>query len=88
VEFSITKDDVFLPKVCPVLGIPLEVGTGNGPIGTSPTLDRIVPDKGYVPGNVAVISHRANTLKSDGTPEELLAVAAWVRDQINQQEKK
>lgn len=42
------------------------------------SLDRIVPSLGYVPGNVAVISHRANRIKSDATADELRAVADWL----------
>jgi hypothetical protein len=43
----------------------------------SATVDRIWPARGYVRGNIIVISHRANTLKSDATPTELRAVAKW-----------
>jgi hypothetical protein len=43
----------------------------------SPSLDRIDNTKGYVPGNVWVISWRANDLKRNATLEELkLLVAA------------
>ena len=42
----------------------------KGTSPASPSLDQIVPGLGYVKGNVQVISHRANTLKSDGTLEE------------------
>jgi hypothetical protein len=44
----------------------------------SPSLDRIKPELGYVPGNIQVISARANVMKNDATPEELLAFANWV----------
>ena len=73
--FNITLDDIIVPLVCPVLGIPLfiEPGTGtNRP--NSPSLDKIYPDKGYTKGNVRVISTRANLLKSDGTLEEMRKV--------------
>ena len=43
-------------------------------IDNSPNLDRIFPKKGYVPGNVRVISQRANRIKSDATVEEMRAV--------------
>jgi hypothetical protein len=33
---------------------------------------------GYVKGNVAVISHRANAIKNNATAEELQMVARWV----------
>ena len=46
----------------------------------SPTLDRIVPSLGYVPGNVVVISHKANSIKSNATAAEIRAVADWLDD--------
>ena len=41
----------------------------------SPALDRIVPEKGYVIGNVEIISSKANNVKSLGTSEDLYRVA-------------
>lgn len=80
VPFEITKDDIVVPEFCPVLGIKLERGRGaRGYIDSSPSLDRIVPELGYVPGNVAVISMRANRIKNDATAEELAAVLAFVK---------
>jgi hypothetical protein len=70
--FDITEEDIEIPKVCPVLGIPLfrNIGKG-GPGWNSPSIDRIDPSKGYVKDNVRVISHRANTLKNNASLEEL-----------------
>jgi hypothetical protein len=72
-EFSITKDDVPMPKVCPILGIPLFSAEGYAK-DNSPSIDRIDSTKGYVPGNVMIISFRANTLKNDATRDELQRV--------------
>ena len=63
-EFSIELSDVTVPTTCPVLGTPM----------ASPSLDRIDSSKGYVKGNVRVISKRANMLKNDATIEELTLV--------------
>jgi hypothetical protein len=60
-EFTITKEDIVIPDICPLLGTPMK----------SPSLDRIDSSKGYVKGNVWVISNRANTLKNDATLTEL-----------------
>lgn len=76
VPFGIRVEDIFVPEICPVLGIALKVHEGKGSWANSPSLDRIFPDKGYVKGNVRVISHRANTLKSDASIEELRLVLA------------
>lgn len=78
IPFTITLADVVIPENCPVLGIKLVVGEGR--VGrASPTLDKIKPALGYVPGNVHVISHRANTIKSDATIDEIESVARYFR---------
>ncbi|SRR6266478_2912353 len=81
VPFSITHEDIVIPEFCPVLGIKLERGKGKL-TDNSPTLDRIDPQKGYVVGNIAVISHRANRLKSDGTVAEHEKVTSWLKNQF------
>src|SRR5579872_4324273 len=78
--FNIKPSDIVVPEVCPLLGIKLrpgDAGRGNHHAG-SPTLDRIIPDLGYVKGNIQVISFRANMLKSNASLEELeLLVKNW-----------
>lgn len=75
---TVTLDDFTIPSHCPVLGVPLRTSRGrSGPSGDTPSLDKIVPALGYVPGNVVVVSYRANFIKSDATPEELTAVANY-----------
>jgi hypothetical protein len=77
IPFNLTLGDILIPEVCPILGISLVASDRKaGP--SSPSLDRIKPELGYVPGNIQVISSRANTLKRDATPQELLAFADWV----------
>ena len=73
--FDITEEDIVVPEVCPVLGLPLAYSTGRH-ADNSPTLDRIIPRLGYVRGNVRVISYRANRLKCDGTYEEFVMILA------------
>jgi hypothetical protein len=75
--FNLTKEDIVIPATCPVLGIPLAVGDRVATFN-SPSIDRLVPSRGYVKGNVAIISKRANQIKNDATPAELRAVAAWL----------
>ena len=78
ISFDLTEVDIIIPKVCPVLGIELEVGIG-GQTDASPSLDRLIPSLGYTRGNIAVISNRANRLKSDGTAAEHEAIVRWMR---------
>lgn len=75
-EFTIGFDDVSWPEFCPVFGVRLE-RKPKGPNDWSPSLDRIDSSKGYVPGNVIVVSMRANRIKSNATPEELQQVARF-----------
>ena len=81
VAFSITDKDIKIPKLCPALGLTLEIVWGvQGGGAASPSLDRIIPELGYVPGNVQVISNRANRIKYNATLEELEAVTDYVRN--------
>ncbi len=86
IPFEITKEDLVVPSHCPVLGIPLIKNAGMGKDmdeqrdkQSSPSIDRVVPELGYVKENVVVISHRANMMKFNGTPEELQKVADYAR---------
>jgi hypothetical protein len=78
---DITVELLEWPTHCPVLGVELDytqTPPGERRIRTnSPTLDRRVNKLGYVRGNVFVISHRANRIKSDATAAELKAVAEY-----------
>ena len=74
VPFDLPIEDIFIPSACPVLGIPLEVGGPRSP--NSPSLDRIVPSRGYVTGNVRVISDLANRFKGAKSLGQLKNMAA------------
>lgn len=69
-EFDITVDDFEIPEVCPVFGFKLELVCSQGTKDNKPSLDRIDSSKGYIKGNIQIISWRANNLKSNGTLEE------------------
>lgn len=69
-DFDITAADIVIPVLCPVFGIPLRRAAGK-PDDNSPSLDRIDNSKGYVKGNVCVISHKANSLKRHLTLDDL-----------------
>jgi len=71
-----------IPSHCPVFGTQLEWsahrGNGRLPLPNSPSLDRIDPSKGYVKGNVWIVSNRANSIKNDASHEELKLVTEAV----------
>lgn len=81
---TITLDDIVIPDVCPWLGIPLSKGRGTLHAG-SPTLDKLIPELGYVPGNVIVISHKANSIKQDADLNMVLKVAAGMLTALPEQ---
>ena len=82
IPFNLEIEDIVIPEKCPMLGIKLESGRGrSGLFNHSPTLDRIIPKKGYTKGNVQVISGRANRIKSDATADEIMAVAKYMKEQ-------
>lgn len=82
--FTITKK--YLRSIatdeCPIFHTPFEWGSsglGSGKFKPNgPQLDRIEPELGYVEGNVAFISHRANRLKDNGTMQEHYDIADWI----------
>jgi hypothetical protein len=64
--------------LCPITRVPLVTNSGR-PRFDSASLDRIDPSLGYSPGNVAVISYLANTIKQDVTdPEIFLRLAVYL----------
>ena len=77
--FNLTIEDIVIPKVCPVLNIPLYFTTTGQATDNSPSIDRVKPELGYVKGNVYVISKRANTIKSFGTIQEHEKVIEYLK---------
>lgn len=71
--FNLDLDDIVIPDVCPVLGVPLQ-RSNSSPSDNSPSLDKIIPELGYTKGNVIIISHRANRIKTNATLDEIKAV--------------
>ena len=74
-DFNITEEDIFLPEQCKYLNIPLTNTQGEGAVWSNYSIDRIDPSKGYVKGNVEIISRKANIMKSTATQEELITFA-------------
>jgi hypothetical protein len=80
-EFTIDKADVVIPTHCPITG--LEIVINKGRCGkNSPSLDRIDNSKGYIPGNVAVISNHANHCKSNLSVEEINRLCRYVNGEL------
>ena len=59
-----------IAKLCPILKIPMFTGKGVS-TDNSPTLDRIDNSKGYVKGNIHIISRKANQMKSNANLKDI-----------------
>ena len=74
-EFTISKEDVIIPTLCPYLQCVLTTVRGKGRVWSNASLDRIDNTKGYIKGNIQVISDLANCMKRSATIEQLLTFA-------------
>lgn len=82
-EFNITEEDILIPKVCPYLKIPLTFNLTLGHQDSNISLDRIDNNKGYIKGNVEIISHLANKMKSNATWQQLEAFSSEVLQRVS-----
>lgn len=74
IDFNIEPNDVPIPEFCPILGVKLVLGEAHS-YDYAPSIDRINSEKGYIKGNVKVVSLRANRMKNNATKEECLMFA-------------
>jgi len=88
-ERIIDIDDYYLLKItkglisCPVLGIEMVFG-GTGSIkDNSASIDRFDTTKGYIKGNVWIISYKANRMKSDATIDDIKKVYDYMKANIS-----
>ena len=71
-ECTLTLDDFEIPTHCPIFSMPLRDTTGTGRRSDdTASIERIDNSLGYIPGNVVIISWKANRLKNNATMEEL-----------------
>jgi hypothetical protein len=78
-EFDLTEADFDWPELCPALGIKLRYEAQRSRnADDAPTIDRINSSLGYVRGNVQILSRKANRIKNDGSPEEVMRVAMFM----------
>ena len=80
-EFNIELKDIIIPKLCPILEIPLFYTPGKKTINT-PSLDRIDNSKGYIKGNVRVISDKANSHKADLSIKQVERLLLYMKGQL------
>lgn len=79
IPFSITQDDIIIPEFCPIFKIKLKKSNRIAR-DCSPSLDRIIPELGYIKGNVMVISNKANRLKNSLTHNDLIGILKYIEE--------
>lgn len=93
VPFNLVLQDLtdIATDECPIFRTPFvwgQSGLGKGKTRPdSPTLDRILPELGYVKGNVAFLSYRANRIKDNGTMQEHYDIADFIWNHIHAKQK-
>lgn len=83
--FDITVETLHWPLICPALGVVLDYDFSNTKNAAHPSLDQLTPRGGYTVANVRVISKRANEVKGNATPLELLMVAKYMAAELGLQ---
>jgi len=81
-DFDIEMSDIVIPELCPILQKPIKIKTRY-----APSVDRIDNSKGYVKGNVWVISKQANTMKNSGSLGELVDFCTNLPRELARMEK-
>lgn len=82
IVFTLVVEDIVIPEFCPALGIKINTFRDHHARYNSPSIDKLIPELGYIKDNICVISYRANTIKQNATWQEILAVANWVKSEV------
>ena len=85
--FDLTMEwlETIIVSYCPITLQPIDwikeqvVDGKAGP--NSPSIDKVIPELGYVQSNCAIISHRGNMIKSNGTIDEHRRVVQYMAAQ-------
>lgn len=98
VSYTLKVQDLreVMTDVCPILGIKLELNKQNREWGieknknnwqTSPSIDRIIPDDGYIKDNIIIVSLMANAIKNQATPDQIQKVATFYKKLYKERKK-
>lgn len=79
-EFNLELSDIIIPKYCPYFNVPLDTWGAKDFV---PSIDRIDSSKGYVKGNIEIISYLANKMKHTATQDQLVSFAKGVLNRFD-----
>jgi hypothetical protein len=80
IPFDLEYEDISWPEKCPVFDVVLQYDSIDKAQNNSASFDKVIPELGYVKGNVRIISHRANWLKQDSTIEQLEKIIRYMKE--------
>lgn len=83
IPFEISKDDIQIPFICPILGIKLEL-SNKKICDSSPSMDRIDNNKGYTKDNIHIVSYKANRIKNDASYNDINLIYKSLRKIIDE----
>lgn len=82
IKYTLTMDDLEIPTHCPLLGVPLEYRKFDEPANFNSnnwaTVDRFDNSKGYIKGNVWIVSRLANNMKNSASLDQLESFAKTI----------
>lgn len=79
IKFNLKEEDIVLPDVCPIFGTEFIYGDYQ----KTYSIDRIIPELGYTKGNIIIVSNKANMIKNNASPDEIIAVGNFYKKLVN-----
>jgi len=80
IDFDLELQDIVLPEKCPVFDREFIYGDHDWTY----SIDRIDPTKGYLKGNIQIISNRANMLKGNASIDEIRLLYLWMLNTVKE----
>lgn len=81
-DFNLEISDIIIPEFCPILKVKIGNVRDRSGDSYSPSLDRVDNSKGYIKGNVRVITQKANRMKQDCSIEQLETIIKYIKGEI------
>lgn len=83
IDFDLDIDDIIIPEYCPILKVKLDTSKTKLQNMYVPSVDRIDNSKGYIKGNIMIISRLANIMKNSATKEQLINFSSYFLKKYN-----